>query len=294
MKLTSMKSPNVSDVFSKDGKKESSKPKPSKKRMREDSEEVMEMRDEIKDLRGEIGGLDGKLELVLDTVGKVMKEIEGMRGTVGTILKRAESHEARLKSIEDRLNVNSTEVKGVKTSIGNLDVRINKMNERMEKLEKNNKDMMMSKIELEARSRRNNLLFFGVKEQEKEDASRLIHDIIKKDLGLNGSFPLQRAHRLGPVKRNVVGKSADRPRPIIVNFLDFRDKETVRSARSRLQAPISVQEDFPEEVRKAMKSLMPELIDLKNKGKRVTLAYPAKLISDGKLVREASVSNFIR
>ena len=286
-----MNSSFESDVFVKDGKKKSTKP--SAKRLREDSEEVMELKDELKVLSGEIGGLAGKLELVLDIVGRVMNELEGLRGTVGTILKRAESHETRLKSIEERINVQSTEVKGVKTSVHVLDEKMNKMNKRMDELEKKNTELTLSKIDLEARSKRNNLLFFGVKESDKEDVNSIVQNIIKKDLGLTGSFPLQRAHRFGVVWRNHIGKSADRPRPIIVNFLDYRDKETVRRASFKLKQPVSLQEDLPEAVRKARRVLMPELIELKNKGKRATLAYPAKLISDGQFVRAESVANHI-
>ena len=79
-----------------------------------------------------------------------------------------------------------------------------------------------------------------------------------------------------------------------MNFLDFRDKETVRGTRFKLKRPISLQEDFQEAIRKARSSLMPELTELRNQGKRVTLAYPAKLIADGRVVREANVVKFAR
>ena len=47
------------DVLNREENKTEST-KPSAKRQREDSEEVMEMRDEIKVLRGDIERLDGK------------------------------------------------------------------------------------------------------------------------------------------------------------------------------------------------------------------------------------------
>ena len=105
-------------------------------------------------------------------------------------------------------------------------------------------------------------------------------------------YPLQRAHRLGaPKPRNNIGNGRQKPRPIIVNFLDFQDREAVRFARKNLPASVSVNEDFPKEIRDARKSLMPQLKELKNQNKNVTIAYPARLISEGKVVKEVKVFN---
>ena len=280
--------------------------------LRDDSEkEVLEIRDEMKELRGQIGGLDSKLELVLGAVEQAVKEIEAMRGTVRKILKSTENHEVRLKSIEEKLNSQTSEVKQLKETVGKFDDRVGELEKSMAEvktsvsggeniemkirdLEKSREELLWRAIDSEARSRRDNLLFFGVKEVEREDVSRVVSDIIRKDLGLDGDFPLQRAHRLGAPRRNHIGQHAKRPRPIIVNFLDHRDKETVRSAKFKLKAPLSIQEDFPEEIRRARASLVPEQKELRNQGKKTTIAYPARLIADGKIVREAKILNFTR
>ena len=70
-------------------------------------------------------------------------------------------------------------------------------------------------IHLEARSKRNNLLFFGFE----EDGFQRVGTVIYEKLELNSdNMYLCRAHRVGqPTKGSA--------RPIIVNFRDFGDVE---------------------------------------------------------------------
>ena len=70
-------------------------------------------------------------------------------------------------------------------------------------------------IDLEARSRRNNLIFWGILENPGENCFQIIRDFIQHNLDLDSdSIYLARAHRLGPRKIGI----RDPRRPIIVNF----------------------------------------------------------------------------
>ena len=55
---------------------------------------------------------------------------------------------------------------------------------------------------------------------------------------------------------------------------------------------MGLNEDFPIEVRKARESLLPELRELKNKNKKATIVYPARLLCEGQIVKEVDVLNF--
>ena len=118
-------------------------------------------------------------------------------------------------------------------------------------------------VDQEAMARRNNLLFFGVEEKEGENCVKIVSEIVQ-DLGISDrEFPMQIAYRLRPPSRNnEISQRVSCPRPIIVKFVDFRDKEAVRYARHKLRKPISVLEDFPIEIREARKSLEPELREM--------------------------------
>ena len=77
-------------------------------------------------------------------------------------------------------------------------------------------------IDLEARSRRNNLIFRGHPENvENDDCVSIIRNLLDMNLNLDPNVCIQRAHRLGAINRRnrARGGRPDRaqPRPIIVN-----------------------------------------------------------------------------
>ena len=108
-----------------------------------------------------------------------------------------------------------------------------------------------------------------------------------------------RAHRLkAPQKSSetYIGQNANKPRPIIAKFLDYRQRDLVRSARFKLKSPFGVNEDIPREVRAAQASLRPELREIKrvHQGKKATIAFPATLIVDGQIIKKLDVADFCK
>ena len=88
------------------------------------------------------------------------------------------------------------------------------------------KTLAYKSIDLEARSRRNNLIFWGLCENYHENCFALIRDFIKNQFDLDSDkMYLARAHRLGARKNN----NRDQRRPIVVNFRDYCDTETIMS-----------------------------------------------------------------
>ena len=103
--------------------------------------------------------------------------------------------------------------------------------------------------DLEDRSRRNNLVFFGIPEigdQRNVEKCEVIitqiliqHGIISQDIA-NQRELFDRAHRLGPRRRN-----QDRPRPIIVRVTYYKDKEYILSQGYKFKdSAFNVSEDF--------------------------------------------------
>ena len=99
-------------------------------------------------------------------------------------------------------------------------------------------DFLESKAQdLEDRSRRNNLVIFGVPESTSpasEDCDGIICEILRKHKVLDSSDThaglLERAHRLGKKKPDQV-----RPRPIIVCCGSFKDKEFILHNTKKLK-----------------------------------------------------------
>ncbi|XP_047122934.1 uncharacterized protein LOC124806245 [Hydra vulgaris] len=79
--------------------------------------------------------------------------------------------------------------------------------------------------ELEDRSRRNNLRFTGIEEDENETwelSDEKIQNVLKSKLGFKGNVEIERAHRTG--KKNSDGTKYNRT--LIVKFLNYKDKKT--------------------------------------------------------------------
>ena len=255
--------------------------------LREVKQQLRSVVEAVKSVTDEMGRLrevKQQLGSVVEAVKSVTDEMGRLSGSVVQILAKMSEHDEKLQVMSAKIGKQTDELVKTNEHVGGIERKMSSVDLKVRELE-------WKSIDQEARSRRNNLLFFGIQENEDENCSALIGDLIKHELKLGQrEIPLQRAHRLGPRRaNNTVGQGRSRPRPIIVAFLDHRDREAVRSARFDLRPPHSIAEDFPVQIRRARETLLPELREIKNTGKRATIAYPARLIVEGKVVREASV-----
>ncbi|XP_040074143.1 uncharacterized protein LOC120846445 [Ixodes scapularis] len=106
----------------------------------------------------------------------------------------------------------------------------------------------------ENRSRRNNLLFYGINDEPNETWSRSelkVIEFCQKNLEVTvAGDDIERAHGLGR-------STSEKPRPFIVNFLSFKVKQHVLSQGFKLKnRGFSVDEDFSDKVRFERKQLL--------------------------------------
>lgn len=131
--------------------------------------------------------------------------------------------------------------------------------------------LLQDKIDdLENRSRRNNLIIYGLNENERETPQELhnavIGDLFSNKLGVSVSSS-ERIHRLGK-------KTSNRTRPVIVKFFNYNDKLAVQRNCRRLKgSSLSVSEDFSERIRVIRKKLWDSSADDRARGDKVTLVY---------------------
>jgi hypothetical protein len=96
---------------------------------------------------------------------------------------------------------------------------------------------------------RDNMLFFNVEEEEKENIDEKIFQILEEKLEIpdaRNKIKIDRTHRVAR-KRNVQRK----PRAIVVKFNYFRDREFIRQNARKLRGTrIGIAEQFPEEIEK--------------------------------------------
>lgn len=109
--------------------------------------------------------------------------------------------------------------------------------------------------DLENRSRRNNLIFYGFPDTNPKEtyaqSEQIIINHCLKSFGLTvGTQDIERAHRLGRYSTN-------RKRPIIVKLSSFKTKESILSNGPKLKGTnLSIGEDFTRPVRTARKQLV--------------------------------------
>ena len=129
-----------------------------------------------------------------------------------------------------------------------LDVTKNVIQSKMEKTEKNVNTIREKTVDLEDRSRRNNLVFFNFKEPESgvtEDCEKKVEDFLKSLGILQGEdIWVDRAHRLGKRKP----ESDAKPRPIIVRFSYYKQREAiVKNGFKFKNTNINMSEDYSKE-----------------------------------------------
>ena len=144
-------------------------------------------------------------------------------------------------------------------------------------------------IDLEARSRRCNLVFHNIPEEhnENDEQCRLaLCYFLGSQLDLSDqqiyNVHMQRVHRLGKKRQG-----NRKPRPIIAGFRDFPCRQFILDRASYLRGTTySIQEDFPTEIRSARGQLWPEYRRAKNNRQQAKIPYPAKLAVDDDIVND--------
>lgn len=140
-------------------------------------------------------------------------------------------------------------------------------------------NLMNGKIDyLENQYRCKNLIFDGIPEsvhKKWSDSEDKIQKILNEKLKLDQKhIELERVHRSGkPPARD------EKPRPIVVRFLRFKDRNTVLEKAKNLKGSnIYVNEDFSEAVRMKRKELIPATKEARKRGDIAYLRFD-KLIT---------------
>ena len=125
-------------------------------------------------------------------------------------------------------------------------------------------------IELEDRSRRNNLRINGIAEYQNEswhECEEKVLEVIKEKLEIQDPIETDRCHRMGKHKRN-------RPRTIIFKLNKFKDKQKIlRNAINLKDTGIFIYEDFCDDTMELRKSLQEQVLEHRRQNKIAYLNY---------------------
>lgn len=182
------------------------------------------------------------------------------------------------------LNNQTTELKKSIT-----DSIMERMEEKLEPIIAENKQLK-TKVEslereldyLKREKKSNNVIIFGLKEEEKSKLELL--QKIKLKLNDNLSIKLEdyevnKIHRIG--KTSINGK----PRPVLLSFVSGWKKGEVMKNKKYLEE-IYITEDYSKEVLEKRKALQPQLIEERNKGNMAYIKYDRLIVKENNINKE--------
>ena len=227
-----------------------------------------------------------KTDIILSKLGKldtIALEIQSLRESVEKINFTVEKLQHDFSLVERDLKKVITDTDELQESVTSLNKDVEEGKANLEQVKaKSEEELQKLRLQLldyEVYQRRENLRFYGVREERDEDTKETLYNFLENELGISGArrIEFQRVHR--------TGKKSGKPRSIIPRFLRYTDREAVFTLRSSLEkdAGFGIGPDLPKQVVEMRKKLIPKMLDARKQGKRAAFsrAEPYKLIIDG-------------
>ena len=193
------------------------------------------------------------LQLQTEFRTKVDEMKEGYGGKIEMLKEMMEKKDELISSLSIKVGKLEADVEHLKTSQNFVTNETSEIKQKMEKSFTNNgkliEELENKTQDLEDRSRRDNLVFFGIPESDEiatEDTEAVLLRVLKDCNFLDQTFNIQteayfeRVHRLGRRKSD-----ASRPRPIIAKMTFYKNKEEILKESYKFRnTPYNVAEDF--------------------------------------------------
>lgn len=233
----------------------------------------------------------GKLDSIEQQLTKVTQKLSNLESRITVLESSSQDLDKRVGDVEASRAVDSQTCDDILSKQDNIGKQLNEERKKLQKLavefeslSKSNDSMKEEMVDLQSRSMRDNLLFFGFSEpatfdeRRSEDCARKILNFCAETLKIENAhseIKIERAHRVG---KYVSQKS----RPIVVKFNHYPDKTKIKSkAFTELKdSNYRVSEQFPKAIQDRRKQLIPVMVKAKQDGKNAHLSYD-KLIING-------------
>ncbi|CAG2205782.1 unnamed protein product [Mytilus edulis] len=158
---------------------------------------------------------------------------------------------------------NTKDVKYVKTTVTQVKNDLNdqatelrhEIKSTLSDIREENEELKDTVLDLQCRSMKNNLVFTGLHEIQEEDTEDVIRKFMLNELRITHRVELGNVHRFG---HGAMPGRRGRPRPIVARFIFYKDLARVLSNTYRLKGkPYGVNQQFPDAIEQARKSLYP-------------------------------------
>ena len=203
------------------------------------------------------------------------------------------SVDEKLSHMFDKLNnleQSNYEIVKFSQQMNSVQAKINNVEQQTVNHELFLKVLAYKSIDIEARSRRCNLVFHGLAEGKNEKLAEVLRDFMWNELGIDSDdLYIDRYHRLGSLYKAKQRQRTDSPkRPIIIAFRDYNDIGRILDAAYMLKGSgYTITKDYPKEIVAARQRLMPRFkAERQNRHNKVSIEYPAKLVVNGRIIAD--------
>ena len=208
--------------------------------------------------------VDGIGHNLSDKVDKLNNDVSEVQKSIEFALGQSQDACNKIDALQKTVDKQATVIEKLKRQTMEADTKCEALHEKM--------------LQSETYTRRENLLFHGVNQENKEDCSAKVRKILKETLEMNPTtvdgMCFQRCHRLPGAKK---------PTPIICRFAQFSERQSVWSQKEKLKKKgkgIRMTEHFPAEVVQRRNQLAPIMMAAIDAKKKATLKDD-KLLIDG-------------
>lgn len=240
--------------------------------------------DDITNKLDKLTSIDTKIESVLQAMKALETKVTNLSNDVTLLKTEHKKIQKSVIEIDDgmsSLNKDVEEIQAWKKKTTTELQNLKKVN--MDKVNSEDTNTLKTKIEyMEAYSRRENLKFVGIPEEDKtENTKQVLINFLQKEVQLTdaSAIEFQRVHRQ---QYSDNGK----PRTIIARFLRYEDVEYVlRNAKNLKNTRYVIYQDFPKAILERRKKLMPAFKNARKEGKKAYFSRtePDKLYIDKQL-----------
>ena len=180
------------------------------------------------------------------------------------------------------------DIQSISGTIKQTTRRINNMENQINRQVDMLKLLSYKSLDLEARERRNNLIFWGIFENFRIDCQSIILNFLSDELNIDSTHvSIERAHRMNTSKRR--NQYNDPKRPIIVRFSNYNDVDNIMNSAYKLKGTsFGIDRNYPTEIVQARRELYQSQMATSARQNRIKteIKYPASLYIDGKMIKD--------
>jgi len=219
------------------------------------------------------GHQDEEQDTSMKDMKDMMKQNKTMMDMMQELSTKFDSMNNKIEDLHGGFKGLQEEVKGLREEVEVLQEENKDLIANHANLEKRMKDMERKNDDLEGRSKRNNLIFYGMADRsENEDCEGMLRDLMIDTLDMDTDIAFDRVHRL----------SRKPDSPIIARCTFFKDKLRLLKSKVKLKGTdVFIGEDYSFRVRDVRRKLAPHLKKAREDGKRASMFFDYLLV-DGK------------